>query len=225
MARTSTDDPFAAVHRAARRRTAAVGAALVIGVGTLVAVAWAVPSVAAPRAAVVAAAPATADAAAPTPVDTPALAPSAAGEVPAPAASSPPATIPEGAADAVPPVAEPPSVPAPAGPASYDLHVDASGYQAELDRCLWVRMDVGAVSPIVGAHNNCGGDVILAMNPGDRVTLAGEGVDGVYVVGESRDAHKGDDAATATAGMSATVILQTCYWEGTGVRLVPLLPA
>lgn len=221
MARTSTDDPFAAVHRAARRRAAAVAATLVIAVGGLVAVAWAVPSVAAPAPAAVEAVPAAVPVA---PLETATVEQQPAPE-PAPAEVASPGTIPQGAADAAPPAAAPAPVPAPAGPATYDLRVDASGYQTELDRCLWVRMDVGAVSPIVGAHNTCGGDVILAMNPGDRVTLAGEGVDGVYVVGESRDAHKGDDAATATAGMSATVILQTCYWEGTGVRLVPLLPA
>jgi hypothetical protein len=222
MVRSSTDDPFA-VHRAARRRATAVGTAIVLGVGSLVAVAWAVPSVAAPIADVVVEA---APAAPPVPVAPAApvepAVEAAAPTPPAPIDAAAPATIPQGAADASPPAVAP--APVQAGPASYDLHVDVSGYQVELDRCLWVRMDVGAVSPIVGAHNNCGGDVILAMNPGDVVTLTGEGVDGTYVVGTSRDAHKGDDAATATAGMPATVILQTCYWEGTGVRLVPLLP-
>ncbi|WP_127819166.1 hypothetical protein [Microbacterium sp. CPCC 204701] len=105
------------------------------------------------------------------------------------------------------------------------IGIHTSGYQAELDRCLWVRMDLaGASAPIVGAHNNCGGDVVLRMHPGDVVELTGEQLDGRYTVAGSRDGRPGQDAAEATAGFGATVILQTCYFEGPDVRLVALIP-
>lgn len=96
-------------------------------------------------------------------------------------------------------------------PAGWSIAIGATGYQAELDRCQWVRMDLGAVAPIIGAHTSCGGAIVLEMTTGESVTLTGEGLDGDYVVTDSRDAQVGDIAATATAGMTADVILQTCY--------------
>jgi hypothetical protein len=105
----------------------------------------------------------------------------------------------------------------------FHILVTATGYQQQIDECQWVRMDLDAEAPIVGAHTSCGGSVVLAMRPGDAVELSGQGLDGKYVVADSRDAHAGDVASTATAGMEAQVILQTCY-PGTGghERLVGL---
>lgn len=125
-------------------------------------------------------------------------------------------------------VAEPPE-PTPltvlplTGPQSWAIAIGAVGYQAELDQCIWVRMDLAATAPIVGAHNYCGGGDVLEMALGDSVTLMGTGLDGVYLVTDSRDARAGDNAAQATAGLSAAVILQTCYWRNDGSeRLVAL---
>ena len=109
------------------------------------------------------------------------------------------------------------------GPQSWAIAIGAVGYQDELDQCLWVRMDLAATAPIVGAHNYCGGGDVLEMALGDSVTLAGTGLDGVYLVTDSRDARAGQNAAEATAGLSAAVILQTCYWRNDGSeRLVAL---
>ncbi|GAA2182992.1 hypothetical protein GCM10009785_24610 [Brooklawnia cerclae] len=112
----------------------------------------------------------------------------------------------------------------PAVPRELRIEVGATGYQAEIDRCQWVRMDLGAVAPIVAAHDYCGGSVVLDLLTGDRVDLAGQGLDGRYVVAGSRDARPGQDAAEATAGLVATVLLQTCYPDGAHVRLVVLVP-
>ncbi|PJJ63704.1 hypothetical protein CLV54_1377 [Compostimonas suwonensis] len=105
----------------------------------------------------------------------------------------------------------------------WNIRIATRGYQTELDRCQWVRMDVGAVAPIVGAHNYCDGAIVLDMQPGDLVHLAGTDLDGEYLVTGSRDAHAGDRADTATAGLVADVILQTCYWGGDPLRLVTLV--
>lgn len=108
----------------------------------------------------------------------------------------------------------------------FAIEIDITGYQAELDACHWVRMDLASTAPIVGAHNYCGGDIILGMQPGDTVELVGEDLDGTYLVTESRDAKAGDSSIEATAGLDAEVILQTCYWGLDGaVRLVGLVPA
>ncbi len=103
-----------------------------------------------------------------------------------------------------------------------NIDVDTRGFQDELDRCLWVRMDVGASAPIVGAHNFCEGDVVLGLTVGDLVSIGGTDLDGDYQVTGDRTAHAGDDAATATSGLTADLLLQTCYWDDSGLRLVAL---
>jgi len=119
-----------------------------------------------------------------------------------------------------------PSALATTGPASWAIAVDIRGYQPEIDECLWVRMDLGGHAPIVGAHNYCGGGIVLEMKFGDVVTMTGTELDGRYLVSDARDARAGDIAATAIKGMVGSLILQTCYWSDDGtVRLVGLTPA
>ena len=120
------------------------------------------------------------------------------------------------------PVVEPD--PAPVA-ASWGIGIGAFGWQAELDACQWVLLDMVASVPlpIVAAHNYCGGGIVLEMQPGDTVTLSGYGYDGTYVVTGSRDAWTGTDAASAVGGMDGDVVLQTCYWDDDGTeRLVSL---
>ena len=125
-------------------------------------------------------------------------------------------------------IAPPPAQPAlpTTGPASWAIAVDTRGYQPEIDECLWVRMDLGGQAPIVGAHNYCGGRIVLEMEFGDVVTMTGTQLDGRYLVSDARDARAGDIAETAIKGMVGSLILQTCYWSDDGtVRLVGLTPA
>jgi hypothetical protein len=228
-------DPFRAVHRARNRRTAGAVVTGSLFVAAIVAATWVMPAAVAEPVPVPAS----------TALTQPAPAPDSEGVPPAPA---PPAVPPAPAVLAAPPVpagspvsaasvveaaptgpagsvpAAPLPAPAPSTPAVRAIAIDTSGYQAELDECLWVRMDlVAASAPIVGAHNNCGGDVVLELQPGDLVELSGENLDGRYLVIGSRDGRPGQDAGEATAGFGATVILQTCYFEGPNVRLVSLI--
>jgi hypothetical protein len=209
---TLPEDPFRAYHRARWRMSLArvtagigVSAALAVGLGLLVG--------AAPPAVVSAP---VESAGIPSAVPTPVATPVAEVALPEPQAA------PEGTPSEPPAPAELPAT----GPASWSIAIDTRGYQAEIDQCLWVRMDLGGQAPIVGAHNYCGGGDVLEMSLGDSVTLAGTGLDGVYLVTDARDARAGDTAATAIAGMVGRVILQTCYWADDGtVRLVGLTPA
>ena len=207
----ATPDPFAAYHRAGRRMTLArvipaVIAALALGIG-LGYVAGTAP--AAPPAAVGQDSPAQAVGPAPDAVGPP----NPAAQLPQPGA---PLGAPPPAAPALPTLAA-------TGQAEWSIPIDTTGYQAEIDQCLWVRMDLGVHAPVVGKHNYCGGDVVLAMAIGDTVTLAGVGLDGRYTVAATRDAQAGDYARVATDGLGGTVILQTCYWGDSGAeRLVAL---
>ena len=107
----------------------------------------------------------------------------------------------------------------------WTITVGAIGYQEELDACYWTRMDFDGVVPIVGAHNFCGGDIVLEMQVGEIVHLVGADVDGTFVVTGDRQVFPGDDAIAATAGLDSPVLLQTCYWDvADGMRLVALSP-
>ncbi|MBC7591068.1 MAG: hypothetical protein H7226_08515 [Salinibacterium sp.] len=202
-------DPFAAYHRAGRRMTLArvipasmAALAVAAGLGYLAGATPAAP---------------------PTAVqDSSATAPAASAD---PDLATPPAAIlPQPATEAPAPLSPPPVL-AVTGTQQWSIDIDTTGYQAEIDDCLWVRMDLGVHAPVVGAHNYCGGDVILGMAIGDSVTLSGVGLDGAYTVVSSRDARAGDNAHVATDGLGGTVILQTCYWGTDGAeRLVALAP-
>ncbi|WP_427868918.1 hypothetical protein [Leucobacter luti] len=111
-------------------------------------------------------------------------------------------------------------------PRTHRIDIASTGHQAEIDRCEWVRMNLeGSIAPIVGAHNTCGAAFVLDLVPGDRVELSGQGLTGNFVVTGSRDGYPGQSARVATAGLSASVMLQTCYFHNDDVRLVTLDPA
>ena len=212
-----TDSPFDDVHRAHGRRIAAIVTGWVVAAGIVIAGMAAVGSASAQPAPTDATIPFDAAAAVSEAVAT-------VSATPAPVATTP--TI-APAADPDAPAPAPASTPAPAsGPASRTITITATGYQAELDACQWVRMNLLDTVPMVGAHTSCGGSLVLGLHDGDIVRLVGQGLDGTYRVIDSRDARSGDDAAAATAGMGAAIILQTCYPGTSGrVRLVGLVPA
>lgn len=224
MAAAASDEVFRSFHRARIRTALRVRVPLVIVAGAVLAAGvWG---------AVAATPPARVDAATQSQraVDAPAAAVpevQLAGGVFDPAGSQ--AVVEAGPDVAAAPVASTAVVPAvplqaatPVAPTPlYSIAVTARGHQAELDACQWVRMDVGAIAPIVGAHNFCHGDEVLAMAVGDIVTVTGTDLDGDYQVTGSRDARAGDNAAVATEGLSGDIIFQTCYWEDAkGLRLV-----
>ena len=203
-----SDSAFRDVHRAQGRRIAAIVTGWAVAAGIVVAGMAAVGSASARPAASEAAIPFAAVAAV----------------TEASAIPTPEATAPAVAPAPAPPAA--PEAPAVVGPTRHTITITATGYQTELDACQWVRMDLLATVPMVGAHTGCGGVVVLGLRNGDIVRLVGQGLDGSYRVIDSRDAHSGDDAATATAGMGAAIILQTCYpGPGGRVRLVGIVPA
>lgn len=196
---------FAAYHRARRRAVLPGRIALVLVAALLVGAAvWGISTRPAPVAANAASTSSEVLAGAPTD-GTVAPEPSAAPAVPTEESGAPA-----------------PAPGEPRAPLSVAIGVTARGHQAELDLCQWVRMDIGAIAPIVGAHNYCRGDVVLDLLPGDLVALSGTDLDGDYQVTGSRDAKAGDDPAAATAGLAADLLLQTCYWGDTGLRLVTL---
>jgi hypothetical protein len=208
----TSDDPFAAYHR--RQRPGIVlrrSLLAVVGVGILAAaILLTVTAPPARASAPLALASNTIPRIQPDTSGTPA--PNAATAALATASSPAPAPNPAPSA----PPAEPTAQPA----APYSITITATGYQTQVDQCQWVRMDLGAAAPIVGAHTSCGGAIVLTMKPGQQVDLTGQGLTGQYIVTGSRNVHAGQNAATATSGMTADVLLQTCYYTGDGSELL-----
>ena len=105
-----------------------------------------------------------------------------------------------------------------------ELRLGAEGGLVQLDECdgtftEMVSYRIDGVPPLFAAHNNCGGDIILGWELGQRVTV--EGSDIVYEVVEERHTPKWSDIE-ALVGMSGEFMVQTCYYGENRMRFLAL---
>ncbi|WP_314426870.1 hypothetical protein [uncultured Microbacterium sp.] len=105
-----------------------------------------------------------------------------------------------------------------------ELRLGGEGGLVQLDECdgtftemVSYRRD--GVPPLFAAHNNCGGDIILGWEIGQRVTV--EGSDVVYEVVEERHTPKWSDL-DALVGMSGEFMVQTCFYGENRMRFLAL---
>lgn len=96
---------------------------------------------------------------------------------------------------------------------------DLDGCTGEFTEMISYRVD--GIPPLFSAHNNCGGDIILGWELGQRVRIAGSDV--VYEVVEERHAPQ-PSGAERLEGMSGELVLQTCYYGETRMRFLALTP-
>ncbi|WP_312170760.1 hypothetical protein [Microbacterium sp.] len=106
------------------------------------------------------------------------------------------------------------------------LRLGGEGGLAQLDECdgtftEMISYRVDGVPPLFAAHNNCGGDVILGWELGQRVRV--EGSDIVYEVVEERHTPKWSDVE-ALVGMSGEFMVQTCFYGENRMRFLALAP-
>lgn len=106
------------------------------------------------------------------------------------------------------------------------IRLGAEGGMVELDHCdgtftEMVSYRIDDVLPLFAAHNNCGGDVILGWDIGQRVMV--EGSDVVYEVVEERHTPKWSNVE-ALAGMSGEFMVQTCFYGENRMRFLSLAP-
>lgn len=106
------------------------------------------------------------------------------------------------------------------------IRLGPEGSLIELDLCdgtftemVSYRMD--GVPPLYAAHNNCGGDILLGWEIGERVRI--EGSDTVYTVVEERHTPKWSHIEKLV-GMSGEIVLQTCYYGENRMRFLGLAP-
>lgn len=103
----------------------------------------------------------------------------------------------------------------------------ATGGRAELDRCDGTFTEVvsyqrDGVPPVWAAHNNCGGDTILAWQLGDQVKL--EGDETVYEVVDVRTTSKTWSSTDDLVGLGGDLALQTCFYGEDRMKFVGLSP-
>ncbi|MCK8468759.1 hypothetical protein M0722_16315 [Microbacterium sp. KSW4-16] len=93
-----------------------------------------------------------------------------------------------------------------------------AGGRPELDRCdgtftLMSSYTRDGVPPVWAAHNNCGGDVVLAWKRGDHVAIdTADGGSTEYEVVEVRDIHKTWSSTADLVGLDGDLALQTCFY-------------
>lgn len=107
-----------------------------------------------------------------------------------------------------------------------EISLGGEGGMRELDRCdgtftEMISYRVDDVPPLFAAHNDCGGDIILGWDLGQRVRVAGSGV--VYEVVEERHTPKWSDV-DALVGMAGEFVVQTCYYGENRMRFLALVP-
>ncbi len=106
------------------------------------------------------------------------------------------------------------------------IRLGGEGGMVELDHCdgtftEMVSYRIDDVLPLFAAHNNCGGDVILGWDLGQRVMV--EGSDVVYEVVEERHTPKWSNVE-ALAGMTGEFMVQTCFYGENRMRFLSLAP-
>ncbi|WP_372967751.1 hypothetical protein [Microbacterium sp.] len=108
-----------------------------------------------------------------------------------------------------------------------EIRLGGEGGMVELDHCdgtftEMITYRIEGVPPLFAAHNNCGGDVILGWELGQRVSVAGS--DTVYEVVEERHTPKWSNI-DALVGMSGEFMVQTCFYGENRMRFLALAPA
>ena len=108
-----------------------------------------------------------------------------------------------------------------------EIRLGGEGGMVELDHCdgtftEMITYRIDGVPPLFAAHNNCGGDVILGWELGQRVSVAGS--DTVYEVVEERHTPKWSNI-DALVGMSGEFMVQTCFYGENRMRFLALAPA
>ena len=118
------------------------------------------------------------------------------------------------------------AAPAPAHAAAWTTYVANSGGQSVVDQCAggltaYTASDGGAFFsvPYLAIHNTCGGAPILQLAVGELVVITSGGTAGTYQVVDSRDVVQGA-TTDALAGVAGDILLQTCYFNSTTMRVV-----
>ncbi|MTE24200.1 MULTISPECIES: hypothetical protein [Microbacterium] len=105
--------------------------------------------------------------------------------------------------------------------------IGVEGGLAELDRCdgtftIMRSYEREGVPETGAAHNNCGGDVLLAWDEGQKIRIAGR--DEVYEVVDIRYTSKIWSSTDDLVGLGGDIALQSCFYGEDRMKFVGLAP-
>ncbi|MGW9113127.1 hypothetical protein [Microbacterium sp. NPDC055683] len=105
------------------------------------------------------------------------------------------------------------------------VKLGVSGGQTELDYCdgtftEMLSYEREGVPPVWAAHNNCGGDVILPWEVGQRIQV--EGDDTVYEIVDIRYTSKIWSSTADLVGLGGDLALQSCFYGEDRMKFIGL---
>ncbi|GAA3659642.1 hypothetical protein [Microbacterium marinilacus] len=105
------------------------------------------------------------------------------------------------------------------------VKLGVSGGIPELDRCdgtftEMLSYEREGVPPVWAAHNNCGGDVALPWEIGQRIQV--EGSDDVYEIVDIRLTSKIWSSTDDLVGLGGELALQTCFYGVDEMKFIGL---
>ncbi|WP_110588107.1 hypothetical protein [Microbacterium suaedae] len=105
--------------------------------------------------------------------------------------------------------------------------VGATGGIPELDLCdgtftIMTSYEREGVPETAAAHNNCGGDVLLSWDEGQRIRI--DGRDEVYEVVDIRYTSKIWSSTDDLVGLQGEIALQSCFYGEDRMKFVGLEP-
>lgn len=108
-----------------------------------------------------------------------------------------------------------------------EVALGVSGGIPELDRCdgtftEMLSYEHAGVPPVWAAHNNCGGDVLLPWDVGQRLRFAGS--EQVYEVVDVRTVPKTWSTTADLVGLGGDLALQTCFYGEDRMKFIGLTP-
>ena len=79
------------------------------------------------------------------------------------------------------------------------------------------------VPETAAAHNNCGGDVLLPWDEGQKINIEGDGVDGLYEIIDIRYTPKIWATTEDLIGLQGDLALQTCFYGEDRMKFIGLV--
>ncbi|MBP2436908.1 hypothetical protein [Microbacterium amylolyticum] len=105
------------------------------------------------------------------------------------------------------------------------VRLGVEGGMAELDSCdgtftIMTSYEREGVPTTAAAHNNCGGDVLLPWDEGQRINI--DGLDGVYEIVDIRYTSKIWSSTDDLVGLQGDIALQSCFYGEDRMKFIGL---
>ena len=105
---------------------------------------------------------------------------------------------------------------------THDLEVACNAGDTYRTFTIMTSYERDGVPPTAAAHNNCGGDVLLPWEEGQKIHIEGEGVDGLYEIIDIKYTPKIWATTEDLIGLKGELALQTCFYGEDRMKFIGL---